>query len=84
MYLDLLDKTDGGVNSIEVNPWRHTIYLSTAYQLTSTGPVTGRVYRGSYNPYTGDVDDCWSDITGNLPNKVCVAISSNASKKGSL
>ncbi|MBK8847308.1 MAG: hypothetical protein IPO27_12505 [Bacteroidetes bacterium] len=37
MYLDLLDKTDGGVNSIEVNPWRHTIYLSTAYQPTSTG-----------------------------------------------
>ncbi|MEO8148674.1 MAG: T9SS type A sorting domain-containing protein [Bacteroidia bacterium] len=85
LYFDNLDANeDGGINFIEVNNFRHIIYVSTVHDLVAgTSAVTCRIYRSTYDPANGNIEPCWTEITGNMPNKAVKFINTTGNDKNS-
>ncbi|MBK8847270.1 MAG: T9SS type A sorting domain-containing protein [Bacteroidetes bacterium] len=69
------DNQDGGVTSLDVNTNLHTLYVATG-GLIGTQYRT-HLYKGNYDEATGDIDACWAEITGNLPNKAIQCFSTS-------
>ncbi len=82
LYIDDLDKIDGGINYIAVNTDLHFIYVAAvANNYNATTPVKSVLYKTDYDAATGAISNCWEDITGTLPNKAIQYISTNGSNQ---
>ncbi|HRC32338.1 MAG TPA: hypothetical protein PK736_02725 [Bacteroidia bacterium] len=79
IFIDLFDgdQNDRGITALAVAENIRTIYVA-ATQNEGTGP-RARVYKGIYDINTGTIEPCWTDITGNMPNKTVQCMGTNGS-----
>lgn len=76
---DKVDNVDQGVTAININTATQTIYVATVHHDDALTPqIQSHLYKGFYD---GDgkinAEDCWIEMTANLPNKTITYLNSN-------
>nr|MBK9649969.1 hypothetical protein [Bacteroidota bacterium] len=69
LHFDALDNADHGITGICIDKDLGTIYVSTVKKKTNSIAERSHIYRGTYNTSNGNIDNNWTEITGQLPNK---------------
>jgi hypothetical protein len=76
---DNVDNVDQGVTAININTTTHTIYVATVHHDDAlTPPIKSHLYKGYYDS-DGKInaEDCWIEMTANLPNKTITFLNTN-------
>ncbi|MBL0051989.1 MAG: hypothetical protein IPP29_11030 [Bacteroidetes bacterium] len=75
------DNGDRGITAIGVSQDVHAIYAAST-NVDGNQNVRTHLYKGAFDYVTGNINDCWQDVTGNLPNKAIQCFSTNGSTCG--